>query len=113
VSGNSSFVYPDNKVDDGRGCDFVILHEGKTFCIEVKASQGEDESFKLGSSEIRLAMDLAKKKRNRNDVFQILHVTNALSESPSFRLLPNPYDQRYQSYFDVEDADARVRYKQP
>jgi len=111
VSGNSSFVYPDNKVDDGRGCDFVILHEGKTFCVEVKASQGEDESFKLGSSEIRLATDMAKKKRNRNEIFQILHVTNALSEKPSFRLLPNPYDQRYQSYFVVEDADARVRYR--
>lgn len=111
VSGNSGFVYPENKVDDGRGCDFVILHEGKTFCVEVKASQGDDESFKLGSSEIRLAMDLAKKKRNRNEVFQILHITNALSEKPSFRLLPNPYDQRYQSNFVVEDATARVRYK--
>lgn len=111
VSGNSSYVYPDNKVDDGRGCDFVILHEGKTFYVEVKASQGEDQSFKLGSSEIRLAMDLAKKKRNRNAIFQILHVTNALSENPSFRLLPNPYDHRYQSYFVVEDADARVRYR--
>jgi hypothetical protein len=111
ISGNSSFVYPDNKVDDGHGCDFIILHDGKTFCVEVKASQGDDGSFKLGSSEIRLAMDLAKNKRNRNDVFQILHITNALSENPSFRLLPNPYDQRYQSYFVVEDADARVRYR--
>ncbi len=113
VSGNSSFVFPDNEVNDGRGCDFVILHKGKTFCIEVKASQGDDESFKLGSSEIRLAMELSKRRRKRNDVFQILHVTNALSENPSFKLLPNPYDPNYQSYFDVVDADARVRYRHP
>lgn len=111
VSGNSCHVFPDNNSDDGRGCDFVIHHNGKIYCIEVKASQGNDETFKLGSSEIRLSMDLAKKKRNRKEVFQILHVTNALSEKPSFRLLPNPYDQKYQSYFVVEDADARVRYK--
>lgn len=111
VSGNSNQVFPDNKTDDGHGCDFVIHHNGKTFSIEVKASQGEDETFKLGSSEIRLSMELAKKKRNRKEVFQILHVTNALTETPSFRLLPNPYDQKYQSYFMVEDADARVRYK--
>lgn len=99
-------------MDDGRGCDFVIHHKDKTFYIEVKASQGDDETFKLGSSEIRLSMEMAKKKRGRKDVFQILHVTSALSEAPNFRLLPNPYDQKYQSYFVVEDADARVRYKQ-
>jgi len=111
VSGNSNHVFPENKADDGRGCDFVINHNGKTYCIEVKASQGDDETFKLGSSEIRLSMDLAKKKKTRKEIFQILHVTNALTKNPSFRLLPNPYDQKYQSYFVVEDADARVRYK--
>lgn len=113
VSGNSCHVFSDNNnADDSRGCDFIIHLNGKAFCIEVKASQGEDETFKLGSSEIRLSMELAKKKRSRKEVFKILHVTNALSESPGFLLLPNPYDQKFQSYFVVEEADARVRYRQ-
>jgi len=83
------------------------------YYIEVKLSVWTDESFTLGSSEIRLAMDMAKKPRcERNGgVFLVLRVANALSEYPSFQVLPNPYDPRYQSFFVVEEADARVRYK--
>lgn len=111
VSGNSSLVFPDNKTDDGKGCDFVIALEGRTYFIEVKASEGDNESFVLGSSEIRLAMELAKKSsRRRKESFLVLRVSNALTATPSFQLLPNPYDQKYQSLFVIEEADARVRY---
>ena len=112
VSGNSAHVFPDNKTDDGKGCDFVVILQGRTHHIEVKASEGESESFTLGSSEIRLAMKLAKKSRRRmKEVFLILRVSNALSAAPSFELLPNPYDQKYQALFVIEEADARVRYR--
>ena len=94
------------------GCDFVVALQDRTYHIEVKASEGESESFTLGSSEIRLAMELAKKsRRRRKEIFLILRVSNALSEAPSFQLLQNPYDQKYQTLFVIEEADARVRYR--
>lgn len=112
VSNNSTFVFPDNKTDDGYGYDFVFSLNGKIYYIEVKASEREDESFALGSSEIRFAMELARKRKHRRkEIFLVLRITNAMSEHPSFQILPNPYDPRYQPLFLVEDADARVRYK--
>lgn len=111
VSGNSALVFPYNKTDDGRGCDFVVVLQYRTYYIEVKASEADQESFTLGSSEIRLAMELSKKTRKRRkETFAILRVSNALTAAPSFQLLPNPYDPRYQSLFVIEEADARVRY---
>jgi hypothetical protein len=44
-------------------CDFRFTAGDWTFFVEVKSSSGTDETFTLGSSEIRLAMDLA----NRHD----------------------------------------------
>lgn len=111
ISGNSIFVFPDNKADDSRGCDFVMTFQGRTYHVEVKSSEGEQESFTMGSSEIRLAMELAKRSRRRREVYVVLRVANALSGAPSFELLPNPYDPRYQSQFVIEEADARVRYR--
>jgi hypothetical protein len=112
VSGNSALVFPDNKTDDGKGCDFVVVLQDRTYYIEVKSSEGDSESFTLGSSEIRLAMELTKKTRQkRKEIFLMLRVSNALTTTPSFQLLPNPYDQKYQSFFVIEEADARVRYR--
>lgn len=112
VSGNSALVFPDNKTDDGMGCDFVVALQNCTYFIEVKSSESDQESFTLGSSEIRLAMGLTKKSRSRRkETFLVLRVSNALTAAPSFQLLPNPYDQKYQSLFVIEEADARVRYR--
>jgi len=47
--------------------------------IEVKATQGDDNSFELGSTEVELAIDKANR---RKESFHILHVVNALSETP-------------------------------
>jgi hypothetical protein len=112
VSGNSALVFPDNKTDDGKGCDFVVVLQDRTYYMEVKSSEGDSEGFTLGSSEIRLAMELTKKTRQkRKEIFLMLRVSNALTTTPSFQLLPNPYDQKYQSFFVIEEADARVRYR--
>jgi hypothetical protein len=112
VSENSLYVFPDNKADDDRGCDFIVTLPERTYFVEVKSSEGDQESFTLGSSQIRLAMQLAKKsRRRRRESFVVLRIANALTTAPSFQLLPNPYDQRYQSQFEIEDADARVRYR--
>ena len=114
VSGNSALagLNPPEKTDDGHGSDFVIVHEGHTYNIEVKSSEGENDGFTLTSSEIRLAKELARHgRRRRKQTFQILCVSNVLTDHPSFRMLPNPYDLRYQSQFLIEEADARVRYR--
>ena len=108
---NSNYVFPNNETDDSRGCDFVIRIAKTNFYVEVKGSQGDDETFKLGTSEIDLARQLTKKKR-REETFLVLHVTNVLSEEPEFRLLPNPYDAKYQAMLTIEDAYTRVTCKQ-
>ena len=101
--------YPDNKTNDAYGCDFVIRPpDGKTYYIEVKATQGDDESVELGSSEVRLAVEKAGK---RKEVFQILHVLDALSTDPKFRFLPNPYDKKFRTKFRFEEAGLRIRYE--
>jgi len=113
LSSNSLQVYPDKSgVDDAAGCDFRFAVDGKTYYVEVKSSSGADEMFTLGSSEIRLAMELSKSKRSRRQsVFLLLRVLHALSERPTFQVLPNPYDERYRALYDVVEAGARVRYR--
>ena len=112
ISENSLSVYPDNKVSDSFGCDFKIVLHNRTYYIDVKASEEDSDSFKLGSSEIRLALELTRKARRRNrESYFILRVLSALTVAPTFQLLPNPYDEKCRSLFTIEEADARVRYR--
>ncbi|RDH87668.1 MAG: hypothetical protein DIZ78_03680 [endosymbiont of Escarpia spicata] len=108
ISENSRHKYPENTTDDGYGCDFKIHKNGKTHYVEVKATQAEDEAFELGSSEVELAIDSANRRKKE---FVILHVLDALSDSPQFRLLPNPYDRKYRDKYKFEEAGLRVRYE--
>ncbi|MDO9528359.1 MAG: DUF3883 domain-containing protein [Syntrophales bacterium] len=107
ISENSLRKYPQNKVNDRFGCDFMVRHERKTFYIEVKATSGDEEYFELGLSEIRLAVEKANRRR---DKFLIIHVTNALSEMPEFQFLPNPYDKKHQRSYDIRNAGLQIRY---
>jgi hypothetical protein len=115
IAGNSAKIglnAPDN-TDDGFGCDFVIVHQGRTYYIEAKSSASDDSSFTITSSEIRLAKEVLKRSRKRRkEVFHVLCVANALTTAPSFLLLPNPYAPQFKSLFQVDDADARVRYRE-
>ncbi len=108
ISENSRHKYPENNTDDGYGCDFVIHKNRKTHYVEVKATQAEDETFELGSSEVELAIDSANRRKKE---FVILHVLDALSDSPQCRLLPNPYDRKYRDKYKFEEAGLRVRYE--
>lgn len=74
----------------------------------MKATQTEDEAFELGSSEVKLAIDSANSRKKE---FVILHVLDALSDSPQFRFLPNPYDRKYKDKYKFEEAGLRVRYE--
>ena len=107
VSDNSLYLYPENSTNDGYGCDFVVRFDEKTYYVEVKASQSDDEAFELGSTEVQLAIECANSRKKR---FMILHVLNALSKEPALRVLPNPYDKKQTSKYRFEDVGLRVRY---
>lgn len=112
ISSNSRQVFDDNPYDDGAGCDFAFTAGGRSYKVEVKASAGDDPVFTLGSSEIALAMELAPRKKRRRDRFVLVHVRNALSAVPEAVVLPNPYGADGAEVFRIDQADARVSYRQ-
>ncbi|KZK81225.1 hypothetical protein PsAD13_04174 [Pseudovibrio sp. Ad13] len=115
ASAYSEKAYPDNapNVDEGLGCDISFTHDGCTYFIEVKSTDSDTTDFTLGSSEVRLARETlrSKRKKRATQVFRILRVSNALSASPTFTLLPNPYDPKYEEYFSIIEDGARVSYR--
>lgn len=108
ISENSTFKFPGNSVSDDYGCDFIIKHNKKTYFIEVKATQGDEEVFELGLSEIRRAVEVANRRKEK---FLIFHITDALSDSPNFRFLPNPYDRKYSKLYQIFNAGLRIQYQ--
>lgn len=107
VSELSTYVYPGNMVSDSCGYDFQFRIDKKKYYIEVKATQGDEEIFDLGSSEIIKAVEVANRRKEK---YQILHVTFALSDKPQFRFLPNPYDSRYSKFYEIHNAGLKIRY---
>jgi hypothetical protein len=89
ISENSRRVFAHNQADDAQGCDFAFTVNGRQYRVEVKASSGDDETFTLGSSEIRLAMDIGIKGKRRKETFVLVHVKNALTAQPTAVVLPN------------------------
>ncbi len=108
ISENSTFKFPGNSVSDDYGCDFKIKHNKKTYFIEVKATQGDEEVFELGLSEIRRAVEVANRRKKQ---FIIFHITDALSDSPKFRFLPNPYDKKYSKLYRIFNAGLKIQYQ--
>jgi len=108
ISENSTFKFPGNSVSDAYGCDFKIKHKKKTYFIEVKATQGDEEVFELGISEIRRAVEVANRRKEK---FIIFHITDALSDSPEFRFLPNPYDKKYSKLYRIFNAGLKIQYQ--
>lgn len=108
ISENSTFKFSGNAVSDDYGCDFKIKHNKKTYFIEVKATQGDEEVFELGLSEIRRAVQVANRRKEK---FIIFHITDALSDSPKFRFLPNPYDKKYSKLYRIFNAGLKIQYQ--
>ncbi|MCY1368396.1 hypothetical protein D9M69_553740 [compost metagenome] len=112
ISSNSRLVFDENPYDDRAGCDFAFTAGGHSYKVEVKASAGDEPAFTLGSSEIALAMALATRKKGRRDRFVLVHVRNALSAVPEAVVLPNPYGADGPDVFQIDQADARVSYRE-
>lgn len=109
-SENSRRVFPQNEADDGLGYDFAFSSKGLRFLVEVKATKGTAEAFRLGSTEIEMAKRLKSVRSHRRERFLIVHVKQALSEMPEPVVLSNPYGQDSAGCFIIQEGDARVRY---
>jgi len=102
-------VFADRTGNDHAGCDFRVQVGPITYEIEVKATTGDEPEFEMGSSELALAV---RRRRGRTQRFVIAHVIQALSKAPAIRLLPNPYDARYQNSFLFRtDSGLTVAYR--
>ena len=60
-----------------------------TWCVEVKATNGDGTGFGLSPSELGAAARVAPR---RNERWRILRVTKALDTQPECYWLPNPYE---------------------
>lgn len=79
----------EDRTSDSLGYDFRFAHDGKTWCVEVKATTENGTSFDLSSGEMAAAKRIAASEDER---WRILRVRRALSEHPEFDWLPNPFD---------------------
>ncbi len=93
--------------NDSHGFDFRFQFEGKTWCVEVKATTGDDTSFDLPASEIHAATRLAHSRRER---WRILRIRNALTDRPEFDWLPNPFETGFSDLFRLSTGGMTVRY---
>ena len=101
----------DNEKDetsDSHGYDFRFEHDGKTWCVEVKATTGDGTSFELPSSELGAASRIAFSKDER---WHILRVRRALSEQPECDWLPNPFEPGARECLRLREGGVTVEYK--
>lgn len=96
-----------DRTSDSHGYDFCFHSGGKTWHVEVKATQGDEPQFDLGVSEIEAASRFAGDARRP---WRILRVRDALSDSPSFEWLPNPFEPDFRKLFRFEKAGMTVIY---
>lgn len=92
---------------DSHGFDFQFRHHGKRWCIEVKATKGDEPRFDLGISEIKAANRLAQEQDER---WRILRVRNTLSGQPAFDWLPNPFEIDFTKQFRLHNSGITVSY---
>ena len=99
---------PDD-TSDRYGFDFRFSRGGIRWCVEVKATRGDEPSFDLGMSEIQAATDSARRRSDRLR-WRILRVRNALSRHPEFDWLPNPFEDGFRNRFRLHQGWMFVSY---
>ena len=93
---------------DSHGYDFRFEYDGKTWCVEVKATTGDGTSFDLPSSELNAASRIAPRKDER---WRILRVRQALSERPECDWLPNPFEPGAGERLRLRQGGVTVEYE--
>ncbi len=93
---------------DSHGYDFRFEYNGKTWCVEVKATTGDGTSFDLPSSELNAASRIAPRT---DELWRILRVRRALSERPECDWLPNPFEPGAGERLRLRQGGVTVEYE--
>ncbi|EPF7975001.1 sacsin N-terminal ATP-binding-like domain-containing protein [Vibrio harveyi] len=89
VSGYRNHIFADDNGDDSLGYDFIVKLKTVTYYYEVKATQGQNEAFEMGPTEVAAAQKFASDKYNK---YRVLFVSNVSDPSHTqISLLPNPF----------------------
>ena len=97
-----------DETSDSHGYDFRFEHDGKTWCVEVKATTGDGTSFELPSSELNAASRIAPSK---DELWRILRVRRALSDRPECDWLPNPFEPGAGDRLRLRQGGVTVEYE--
>ena len=97
-----------DETSDSHGYDFRFEHDGKTWCVEVKATTGDGTSFELPSSELNAASRIAPSK---DVLWRILRVRRALSDRPECDWLPNPFEPGAGDRLRLRQGGVTVEYE--
>ena len=96
------------RTSDSHGYDFRFEHDGKTWCVEVKATTADGTSFDLPSSELNAASRIAPRT---DELWRILRVRRALSERPECDWLPNPFEPGAGERLRLRQGGVTVEYE--
>lgn len=97
----------EDATSDSLGYDFRFVHDGTTWCIEVKATTEDGTSFDLPTSELNAASRIAPRKDER---WRILRVRRAFNEQPEFDWLPNPFEPGAGERLRLREGGVIVKY---
>ncbi len=92
---------------DSLGYDFRFVHDGTTWCIEVKATTEDSTSFCLTAGEMAAARRIAARKDER---WRILRVRRAFNEQPESDWLPNPFEPGAGELLRLGEGGVKVKY---
>lgn len=98
----------EGKTSDSHGYDFRFEHDGKTWCVEVKATTGDGTSFDLPASELNAASRIAPRT---DELWRILRVRRALSDRPECDWLPNPFEPGAGERLRLRQGGVTVEYE--
>ena len=110
VSKNGDEQLGRSQGSDDLGFDFRVEYRRQTWQIEVKASVGDQQRFKLGETEVRAAREASRARSNTRYV--IVYVANPHDpENVHIDVLPNPMSAEADGVLDLIGEGVRFGFK--
>lgn len=95
---------------DDLGYDFELMHDRRSWLIEVKSSQGDRCQFEMGESEVRAAREAARPRSGQRYV--VIYVANpATSSATRIDVLPNPMSEEADGILRLLGEGVRFGFK--